>query len=123
MSNELGLSDEYRSASPWPLFVALGLAVSEVGVALGLRPIAVGGLLLFVVTIAGILQESGYVRRLEFVLVALGAILILAGWAVSVSISGASVRGESILTAGVLCIVAGIFWFGYVKTRSKRAAA
>jgi hypothetical protein len=65
MSDEVepGLSDQYRKASPWPLFVALGFVVSEVGIVLGLFPVAVGGLLLFGGTVAGILSEAGYVAR------------------------------------------------------------
>lgn len=74
-----GLSDQYRKASPWPLFVALGLAVSEVGVVLGLAPVSVGGLLLFGGSIAGILQESGYVERPWPSLAAVGALLVVGG--------------------------------------------
>lgn len=113
--SDAGLSDEYQSASPWPLFVALGLAISEVGVVLGIRPVAVGGLLLFVGAIAGILRESGYVRHLERVFVTLGGLLLLASGVIFTSVSGPSVRGESILTAGVLCVLAGLCWFGYVQ--------
>ena len=63
MEEQPGLSDQYRTASPWPVFVALGLALSEVGVFIGLFPVAVFGLILFGGAIAGILTESGYVSR------------------------------------------------------------
>ena len=76
---EPGLSDQYRKASPWPLFVALGLAVSEVGVVLGLAPVAVGGLLLFGGSVAGILQEAGYVERPWPLLAAIGLLLAVGG--------------------------------------------
>ena len=56
-------ASEASKASPWPLFVALGLAVGEVGVFMGLYPVAVGGLLLFVGSVAGIVQEAGYSER------------------------------------------------------------
>jgi hypothetical protein len=78
MSDEVqpGLSDQYRKASPWPLFVALGFVISEVGVVLGVFPIAVGGLLLFGGTVAGILREAGYVERPWRSLGVFGAILV-----------------------------------------------
>lgn len=120
--SDAGLSDEYQSASPWPLFVALGLAISEVGVVLGIRPVAVGGLLLFVGAIAGILRESGYVQHLERVFVTLGGLLLLASGAIFIRVSGSSVRGESILTAGALCVLAGLCWFGYVQINDQRTA-
>ena len=63
MDEQPGLSEQYRRASPWPLFIALGLPIAEIGVLFGLVPLAVGGLLLFVGSVAGIVQESGYVER------------------------------------------------------------
>ena len=55
---------EPRKASAWPVFVAVGLAVAEIGVFLdGLYPLAVAGLLLFVGSVAGIVSEAGYVDR------------------------------------------------------------
>ena len=79
MSDHGGLSDQYVSASPWPLFVALGLAVAEVGVFVGIFPLAVFGLLLFGASVAGILTESGYTSRPWPTMLALGAILAIAG--------------------------------------------
>lgn len=76
---EPGLSDQYRKASPWPLFVALGVVLSEVGVVLGLFPVTVGGLLLFGGTVAGILKESGYVDRPAVALASLGLVLLAIG--------------------------------------------
>lgn len=74
-----GLSDRYRKASPWPVFVALGVVLSEVGVVLGIFPVAVGGLVLFGVTVAGILRESEYVSRPSIALAALGVALVNVG--------------------------------------------
>ena len=76
---EPGLSDRYRKASPWPLFVALGVVLSEVGVVLGLFPVTVGGLLLFGATVAGILREAGYIRRPAAALAVLGIALAAVG--------------------------------------------
>jgi len=75
MEEQPGLSDQYRTASPWPVFVALGLALSEIGVFIGLFPVAVFGLILFGGSIAGILTESGYVTRPWPTLLAVGGIL------------------------------------------------
>jgi len=77
MEEQPGLSDQYRTASPWPVFVAMGLALSEVGVFIGLFPVAVFGLILFGGAIAGILTESGYVSRPWPTLVGVGGVLAL----------------------------------------------
>jgi hypothetical protein len=59
---EPGLSDQYRMASPWPLFVALGVPIAEIGILFDLLPVAVGGLLLFGGSAAGLATEAGYAR-------------------------------------------------------------
>lgn len=120
MNEQSGLSDQYRRASPWPLFVALGLALSEVGVFVGVFPVAVFGLLLFGGSVAGILTESGYTERPWSALVALGAILAVAGvvmigWQVPVDQitlenfgrDGILSRSLSVVTAGLTMAVAG----------------
>lgn len=127
MDDSPGLSDEYRMASPWPVFVAFGLAISEVGVVLGLIPVAVGGLLLFVGSVAGIVREAGYVARPWGVLGGLGVVLVLLGAVVVVSQvqplgvqgfvdtvvgafgerpDGIVIRGVSIATAGLIAALA-----------------
>lgn len=111
-------------ASAWPLFVALGLAVAEVGVFLsGLYPVAVAGLLLFATSVAGILHESGYVIRPWRALGLLGGVFVLAGAAIVVYQVGASVdaiaaavgagngivfRAFAIAAAGIIAGVAGV---------------
>lgn len=61
MDDQPGLSEQYRMSSPWPLFVALGVAISEVGIILGFLPVAAGGLVLLAGSVTGILRESGYI--------------------------------------------------------------
>jgi len=61
MEETPGLSDQYRKASTWPVFIALGVPISELGLVFNVFPVAVAGLLLFCGCIAGMLQESGYV--------------------------------------------------------------
>jgi hypothetical protein len=79
---EPGLSDQYRKASPWPLFVALGFVLSELGILIGVFAVAVGGLLLFGGSVAGILNESGYVDGVWRSLLAFGFVLAALGGAV-----------------------------------------
>lgn len=49
-----------QTTSPWPVFVALGIATTEAGVLFGLVPIAVGGVLVFGGSCAGMAREAGY---------------------------------------------------------------
>ena len=122
MDEQPGLSDQYRRASPWPLFVALGLPIAEIGVLFGLVPIAVGGLLLFVGSVAGITQESGYVERPWNLLAGLGGVLLVLGAALALSqvaplslsgfftalgSNGLVLRGVSIVIAGVIALGVG----------------
>jgi len=74
-----GLSEQYRKASPWPMLVAFGFVISEVGVVLGLFPVTVGGLVLFGGTVAGILSESGYVEQTWLSLVVFGSLVVALG--------------------------------------------
>ena len=49
-------------ASPWPVFVALGIPIAEIGILFDLLPVAVGGLLLFGGSAAGLATEAGYAK-------------------------------------------------------------
>jgi hypothetical protein len=125
MDDQPGLSDQYRMSSPWPLFVALGFVISEVGIFLAVVPVSVGGLLLFTGSIAGIIREAGYTEQpwgtfgiLGVVLVVLGGILVATQIPSVSSISPVLmsifstrpnfivVRGVSIVFAGVIALVA-----------------
>jgi hypothetical protein len=121
MDEQPGLSEQYRRASAWPLFVALGLPLAEIGVLFGLVPVAVGGLLLFVGSIAGITQESGYVEQPWNLLAGLGGVLLVLGAVLALSqipfsagaltaalaSNGLVVRGVSIVIAGFVAIGVG----------------
>ncbi|MDS0223340.1 hypothetical protein NDI54_18515 [Haloarcula sp. S1AR25-5A] len=114
MVEEPGLSDQYPTASPWPVFVALGLALSEIGVFVGLFPVAVFGLILFGGSIAGILTESGYVERPWPTLLGVGAVLIVVAAAFTVwqvpaaEIALSNVGTGPLLTRLVAVAVAGV---------------
>ncbi|WP_136716322.1 DUF7541 family protein [Halorientalis salina] len=111
MTEEPGLSDQYRMASPWPLFVALGVALSEVGIIIGIFAIAVGGLLLLGGSVAGILKESGYVDELWGFLLGFGAFLLVAGGALFASQVGLD-------SGAALSVVANPGGFGQIIPRA-----
>jgi hypothetical protein len=123
MEEQPGLSDQYRTASPWPLLVAVGFALSEVGVFLGIFPVAVGGILLLGGSVTGILAESGYVQRPWRTLALLGGIFAGLGAAlVATQIPGSSAglldivadpngvvgRGLAVAVAGAMLAAAGV---------------
>ncbi|QLG50728.1 DUF7541 family protein [Natrinema halophilum] len=109
------------AARPWPMLVALGLAASEVGIVVDFGPIAVGGLVVFAASVAGILSDAAYVERpAEFaatfggVFVFVGAVLAAQGTGtLSIAplepLSGLASRGIALVVAGFLTILgAGI---------------
>ncbi|WP_435063641.1 DUF7541 family protein [Halobaculum sp. EA56] len=112
MDENPGLSAEYRRASPWPLFVALGLPIAEIGILFGLVPLAVGGLLLFCGSIAGMLREAEYAASVWRALAALAVLVVLGGVALlywdATTESDLVVRAYSMVGAGVLMLAAGI---------------
>ncbi|XVH30809.1 DUF7541 family protein [Haloferacaceae archaeon DSL9] len=106
MDETPGLSDQYRKASPWPFFIAIGLVLAEVGIVFELVPVAVGGLLLFCICIAGVLRESTYVNSPWTSLAILAGLLAVFGFwllyvdpRVDVSLA---VRAYSVLGAAVI---------------------
>lgn len=93
--------------SPWPFLLAVGLATSEVGILLGLRPLSVGGLLLFVGSVAGMVRDAGYLVHLDRAVSVQGIVLVAVGVALIMrSATGSTVRGQSIAIAGVLSLLA-----------------
>lgn len=113
-------ADGPTRVSAWPLIVALGLTVSEVGVFMGVYPLAVGGLVLFVASVAGITHEAGYTERPWRLAGALGVVLVAAGvWMVSTQVplavdpvlaavdraDGIVLRGFSVAGAGLVTVV------------------
>ncbi|SNZ02953.1 hypothetical protein SAMN06269185_0154 [Natronoarchaeum philippinense] len=132
MTEEPGLSDQYRKSSPWPLLIALGFPLSEIGVILGLYPIAVGGLLLLLGSIAGILRETEYVSSPWPVFAGMSLVLIAVGIGAFVYVGGSvglgggeltydggslALRGLSIATAGVAGVVGAVV--GRSRTRAQ----
>ncbi|WP_458187329.1 DUF7541 family protein [Haladaptatus sp. NG-WS-4] len=111
MDEQPGLSDQYRKSSPWPLFVAFGLALFEVGIVMAdsLFPVAVGGMLMFVGSVVGILRESEYIHDPWKGLVVSAGVAFLVGGAVWMTTSGSvQLRGTAILVGGVVLLVGGV---------------
>jgi len=124
MDDQPGLSDQYRMSSPWPIIVVLGLVFSEFGLLFNVFPVAVGGLLLFVGSIAGIILESGYAERPWNLLLGLGGVLVILGAVLTVTQIGTVTldalvgvvtqpngivgRGVEMLIAGVVIVVIGV---------------
>ncbi|MGM0592313.1 MAG: DUF7541 family protein [Halobacteriota archaeon] len=108
MDEQPGLSEQYRMASPWPMFVALGIPIAEIGILFGLLPIAVGGLLLFCGSVAGILQEAGYVRTPWPALVVMAVILGVVGSVFVFTDVSLPARGYAILVAAGMLFVGAV---------------
>ncbi|WP_256299452.1 DUF7541 family protein [Haloarchaeobius salinus] len=110
-------------ASVWPMLIAFGLAISEVGVLFAVLPLSVFGILLFAGGIAGIVTETGYVDQpwptlagLAFVSVVVGGGLFVGngggimqnGDVIAVP-NGVAYRGVSIAVAGVLGLLLALY--------------
>ncbi|MGB9986360.1 DUF7541 family protein [Salarchaeum japonicum] len=111
MEEQPGLSDQYRRSSPWPMFIALGFVLSELGILFGgaLVPIAVGGVVLLEASVIGILRESDYASTLWAPALGIGALFALAGGALFYW--GLRIRAVTVVSAGVIAFLAGIgFW-------------
>ncbi|GAA0252577.1 hypothetical protein ACFFQF_03280 [Haladaptatus pallidirubidus] len=111
MDEQPGLSDQYRKSSPWPLFVAFGLALFEVGIVMAqyLFPVAVGGMLMFVGSCVGILRESEYIKNPWKGLVASAGLAFAVGGVVWTMTTGdVQLRGTAILIGGAILFIAGI---------------
>ncbi|GAA0233408.1 DUF7541 family protein [Halobaculum roseum] len=112
MDENPGVSEEYRMVSPWPLFVALGLPIAEIGILFGLVPLAVGGLFLFCGSIAGILRENEYVSSTWRGLAVLSVPVVAGGLALwyadGATASDLLIRAYSMIGTGVLMLVAGL---------------
>lgn len=109
MDEQPGLSSQYRKMSPWPMFIAFGLVISEVGILFNAFPVAVGGLLLLCGSMAGMATESGYAttpwRALAGcagVLVVLGGVLVYVGSMPSTAGTQIDERGFAVLTTAFL---------------------
>lgn len=104
-----GTVDGPRTTSPWPVLVALGIALSEVGVVMGgsWLPVAIGGIVLLEGSVVGVLRESGYVESAWTPALVVGAGFSLVG-GLMVWLTSVDVRGTAIAAAGGTAVVASV---------------
>ena len=116
MDEQPGLSERHRKASPWPIFIAFGLALSEVGVALDIVQVTVTGLLLLTGSVVGMTQEAGYVESPWPLAAAIAVVLIVAGGALDLLYRDQiAFRGLAIAITGALILLVSIV--GRVRQR------
>ena len=108
MDDQPGLSDQYRMASPWPIFVALGIPIAELGILFDVFVVAVGGLLLFCGSVTGLLREAGYAKTTWRPLAVFALLLFVVGGVLAFTDVNLVTRGYAIITAGALLAAAGI---------------
>ena len=95
------------TATPWPLLLAFGIAVAELGVFLGYAVVAVPGVVLFGGSLAGAIAEAGYARSRSQALAFCSAGLSMLG-ALTVLTTTLTLRGLSILVGGLLLSVLAV---------------
>lgn len=120
---EPGLSERYQKTSAWPLVIVLGIVLSEIGLLFNLYPVAITGLIMFVVGVASIIHEAGYARSPWRLLTWLGVSLVAIGLlVVSTQVDGGvgayiaqttvrdgiTQRGFTIAATGAVLAVAGV---------------
>lgn len=107
MSEEHAAQSAKPGASPWPLPLVLGLVTAELGIVFGgpWLPVAVFGLLLFGVSVAGILRESAYVDSLWLSGLLLTALYAIGG-GLMVLLTDAFLRGQALLGAALVGAIA-----------------
>ncbi|MFD1634743.1 DUF7541 family protein [Haloplanus ruber] len=108
MDEQPGLSDQYRMASPWPLFVALGIPIAELGILFDVFVVAVAGLLLFCGSLTGMIREAGYAETAWRPLAVFAVLLFAVGGVLAFTDVSLVTRGYAILTAGGILAAAGI---------------
>ncbi|ELY57097.1 hypothetical protein C491_11338 [Natronococcus amylolyticus DSM 10524] len=72
-------TEQPPTSSPWPVLIAAGLVLSEVGILVGVLPIAVGGLVLLASSITGFITESGHVSSPWPLAIGFGALFVVLG--------------------------------------------
>lgn len=130
-SSSTGVGEQFRRASAWPPFVAIGLAISEVGVVLNLVPVSIGGILLFGGSLAGILVDASITESPWPSLGAIGVVFGALGgvmWASQLqqytlsrlfavaNTNAIAMRGEAVVAAGALLFVGAVIGIVFKPT-------
>lgn len=123
-----GAIDGAARTSPWPVLVAVGIAVSELAVFVGSVPFAVAGLILAGGAVAGLAHDAGYGASPVGPLLVSGSFLVVVGggiWLVRAPppllalpgepvADGVARRGVAILAAGAVLVATGVV--GWVRS-------
>ena len=89
-------------STPWPVALAFGLAVAELGIFLGFAAVAAPGVVFFGASLAGAIDEAGYGRSRPFLLaVAATAIAVLGAVAVAAALP---IRGYAMVIGALLLL-------------------
>lgn len=90
------------SGSPWPLALAFGLAVAEVGIFLGFAVVAAPGVVFFGASLAGAIDEAGYGRSRPYLLAAIAVAIAVLG--IGAVVAALPVRGYAMGIGAVLLL-------------------
>ena len=125
MDETPGLSDQYRMASPWPLFIALGIPIAELGILFDLPALSVGGLILFCGSAAGMAKEAGYAKTVwralavcSVLLFVFGGLFLYADTLVGPDGVRLVARGWAIIGAGGALLLGSIVGKAFVQEAS-----
>jgi len=118
MSEQHAIASAKPRASPWPIPLVLGLVTAELGIVFGgaFLPVAVIGLLLFGGSVAGILRESAYVESIWASALGL-AIIYGVGGGLVVTQTSALLRGQAMLGAALVAVIASLAAYLYETGR------
>ncbi|QGX94640.1 cox cluster protein [Haloplanus rallus] len=108
MDEQPGLSDQYRMASPWPPFVALGIPIAELGILFDVFVVAVAGLLLFCGSLTGMIREAGYAETAWRPLAVFAVLLFAVGGVLAFTDVALVTRGYAVIAAGAILAAAGV---------------
>ncbi|MDG5817221.1 hypothetical protein [Natronococcus sp. A-GB7] len=109
-------TEQPPTSSPWPVLIATGLVLSEVGILVDLLPIAIGGLVLFASSVTGFITESDHVSSPWPLAIGFGALFVVLGAGLYAAGTeqvaagsddpfGLATRGVAIVAAGLVTIV------------------
>lgn len=120
MADHSTRADQPTTSSPWPVLVAVGLVLSEIGVFIGISPVAIGGLVLFAASVTGFLTESDHASSPWPLAIGTGVVFVIGGllvyavgtglltFAGSNELHGLTSRGFAITAAGLVTIVGAV---------------
>lgn len=119
MTDRSAETEQPPTSSPWPVLIAAGLVLSEVGILVDVLPIAIGGLVLFASSVTGFIAEPGHVSSPWPLAIGFGALFVVLGaglYAVgteqvvagSNDPFGLATRGVALAAAGLVTAVGAV---------------